>query len=296
MPQISFDLTNFDASLALAAAGRVLERSALQFAAFFGAVAIAAAALTWLSKLAGNLHRQFAWPKMPLYLLGGVGVPAHELAHAFFCLVFGHEVRRVKLFDPSGAGGAQGSVEHAYERRNLRHRVGQLFIGAAPALVGPVAVAALFLWLAPSARSVTWSDLAASWKTSPFILARSFAHPANWSALSFWFFVYLAAGICSQIELSREDLAHARAGAVATAIVVLAANGLISIVSGLADAAWAERFHAHAIAWGERAAQAWCAIAALSILASAATLFLTWAGMSVVHLVLRRPPLNPFRP
>lgn len=273
------------------------ERSAVQFAFILGAFAASAFALTWLAKWAGNLHRQFLWPRAPLLLFGSIGVPAHELGHALFCLLFGHEVRKIKWFDAKGRGGAHGAVEHAYSPGNPRHRVGQFFIGIGPTILGPALIALLFVWLAPSMGGGGPSSLLAPgpWWKGLAMASKAWATAENWRAPSFWIFVYLAAAIASQAELSREDLAQARTGAVAVALALLAVNAVASAVGWIGGIGWALAFHENALRLGESAARVWTTVAGVAVVASAGSLALTWAAMSAIHLAARRELPNPFR-
>jgi hypothetical protein len=64
-----------------------------------------------------------------------IGVPVHEIAHAIACLVFGHKINKIKLLQFNGTP-TLGYVEHSYSKRNIYHRIGNLFIGLAPLYIG----------------------------------------------------------------------------------------------------------------------------------------------------------------
>lgn len=61
-----------------------------------------------------------------------IGTPVHELGHAMMCPIFGHRIRRIKLWTPKPDDGVYGFVEHTYNRRNLWARLGNLFIALGP--------------------------------------------------------------------------------------------------------------------------------------------------------------------
>ena len=75
-----------------------------------------------------------------------LGTPVHELGHALMCLLFGHKITDISLWQPSAPDGRLGYVTHAYRRRNLYHILGNLFIGIGPIFSG-LGVLALALGL-----------------------------------------------------------------------------------------------------------------------------------------------------
>jgi len=71
-----------------------------------------------------------------LGLFGWLGTIVHELGHAIFCIVFGHKITAMKLFDPDPKTGTLGYVEHSYNSANVYQQVGNFFIGIGPILLG----------------------------------------------------------------------------------------------------------------------------------------------------------------
>ena len=65
-----------------------------------------------------------------------VGTPIHELGHALMCLVFGHRITAMSLWQPRSKDGNLGFVTHTYRRRNPYHVLGNLFIGIGPIFSG----------------------------------------------------------------------------------------------------------------------------------------------------------------
>ena len=87
-----------------------------------------------------------------------IGTPVHELGHAGMCLLFGHRIEELVLWQPWAGDGRLGYVEHSYNSNRLYQRLGNLFIGAGPIFSG-MAVLSLLLWLAfPD----TWSAYTAA--------------------------------------------------------------------------------------------------------------------------------------
>ncbi len=76
-----------------------------------------------------------------------VGTPVHELGHALMCLLFGHRITAMSLWQPNAPDGNLGFVTHAYRRKNPYHVLGNLFIGIGP-VFSSLAVMTLALWVA----------------------------------------------------------------------------------------------------------------------------------------------------
>ena len=65
-----------------------------------------------------------------------VGTPIHELGHALMCLLFGHRITAMSLWQPMSRDGNLGYVTHAYKKRNPYHVLGNLFIALGPIFSG----------------------------------------------------------------------------------------------------------------------------------------------------------------
>lgn len=83
-----------------------------------------------------------------------VGTPIHELGHAMMCPLFGHKIKRIKLWSSKAENGVYGYVEHSYNRRNPWAKFGNLLIGLGPIFSG-LGVVVLMLWLCFPAQ---WAD------------------------------------------------------------------------------------------------------------------------------------------
>lgn len=80
---------------------------------------------------------------------GVIGTPVHELSHALFCILFGHKIQAIKLFQISD-DGTMGYVEHTYNPKNLYHRIDNFFIGIAPIFGGAAVIYLIMRFCLPN--------------------------------------------------------------------------------------------------------------------------------------------------
>ena len=141
---------------------------------------------------------------------GWLGTPVHELGHLLFAVLFGHQIRSVRWFAPNESTGELGSVEHAYNPASLYQRIGNFFIGAAPMIVGSIALGLLAYYMLPGGswllKPIPFSFAALNavlgigkWLFIGFISIFSF------TSISFWIFVYLTFCIASHLAPSKAD-------------------------------------------------------------------------------------------
>ncbi len=83
-----------------------------------------------------------------------IGTPIHELGHAIMCLLFGHKIRKLVLWQPHDADGTMGYVLHSYDPGRLYPRLGNLFIGAGPIYSGMAVLCLLLHFFLPN----TWNS------------------------------------------------------------------------------------------------------------------------------------------
>lgn len=181
-----------------------------------------------------------------LLITGVVGTPVHELSHALMCLIFGHKIVEMKLYQPDSDDGTLGYVSHSFNEKNLYHQIGNFFIGVAPILCGSGVLLLLMLILVPDVFSEVTSEL-------QFIglLSTDFLDPSTYSGyfdlfsgiigdifdftetgnVFWWIFIVLALMISSHMELSPADIKGGFIGFLFLAGALLVADIILYFVS-----------------------------------------------------------------
>ncbi len=186
--------------------------------------------------LSGNVGRYI------LLIFGIVGTPIHELSHALMCVIFGHRVTKIKLFDPLSKDGTLGYVNHTYNKKNIYHQIGNFFIGTAPVVLGSGAIIGLMYFLVPEIFGGVVAELSAIGALSKGesyteyfalfgrVLGLIFS-PENFSDGMWWIFIVLAVMISSHTELSTLDIKGGAVGFVFIALLLLAVDAVVYFVS-----------------------------------------------------------------
>lgn len=175
-----------------------------------------------------------------LGLFGWLGTTVHELSHAVFCLVFGHEITEMKLFEPDPRTGILGYVNHSYNPKSVYQVLGNFFIGISPIIFGMVIIYLLcYLLLGFNLFNTVsdfrftssdlgswyafWQLIGSLWYSSEDFLTAVF----SWHNLSSWqlyAFIYLSFAIGSSITLSPADIKGALKGFVVILVCLLVFN------------------------------------------------------------------------
>lgn len=171
------------------------------------------------------------------YITGAIGTPVHECAHALFCLVFGHKITEIKLFQINSADGTLGYVNHSYNSKNVYHKIGNFFIGVAPITVISTIMYLLAYLLLPSFIA----EINGGFKMSDFVndigkvftnlieMIRFFflcAHSWQW-----WLFLIIGVFLTPHMTLSKADIK----GALSGLLFVLLAFLVVDVVLELVD-------------------------------------------------------------
>lgn len=90
-----------------------------------------------------------------------IGTPIHELGHALMCLIFGHKIQELVLWQPDFDDDRLGYVRHTYNSDNLYHRLGNLFIGTGPIFSGMAVLSLMLAMFFPNTWHI-YTDCVAS--------------------------------------------------------------------------------------------------------------------------------------
>jgi len=178
-----------------------------------------------------------------LLFTGIIGTPIHELSHALMCIIFGHRIDEIKLFDPYAQDGTLGYVNHSYNSRNIYHQIGNFFIGVAPIICGSGVILLLLYFLMESTFNSVISLIsgAALIKSGEFNLseflelikgiAGEIFKPENMGSTYFWIFIVVSVMIASHMELSGADIKGGIGGLFMLALLILAADAVLAFVN-----------------------------------------------------------------
>lgn len=178
-----------------------------------------------------------------LLITGIVGTPIHELSHALMCLLFGHKITEIKLYEPNSLDGTLGHVSHSYNRKNIYHQIGNFFIGTAPVILGGAVIVLLMALLIPNSHGTVMGEVEALALTdiSSFAASDYFSFVGNTVVALFssetlsswqgWVFILLAIMISSHMEMSGADIKNSSLGFVFIAILLLLVDGILFLVS-----------------------------------------------------------------
>ncbi len=186
-----------------------------------------------------TFYRNMSRLGMPLcYITGFIGTPMHELAHALMCLIFGHKIVDMKLFQIGDEDGTLGYVSHSFNPKNWYQQIGNFFIGVAPIIVISGVLYFLADWLVPGMTGEMFALVESLERNPDFlkvieklfdvvIVFFSYAAAENW-----WLFLLIGMFLALHMTLSGADIKNASKGLVFLLIVMLGVNLIIWLVGG----------------------------------------------------------------
>jgi hypothetical protein len=203
-----------------------------------GPLLLLAFIMNYVARANEHLSYNVLGRRLYLYGFGWLGTSVHEIGHAIFALIFGHNITEMKLFTP-GSDGSLGHVNHSYKKNSLYQRIGNFFVGIGPILLGSIMLYVItFLLFRIKATELTSFSLTADSLTS----LEGFKSLGNavWTGFlkymdavlnnpySVWWklviFFYLLYAIGSSVTLSAADVSGALDGLIIFVICLFLFN------------------------------------------------------------------------
>lgn len=209
----------------------------IQLIYFIGSVYLVGFLIAQLNKA---FYRMFN-SKTVCYVLGVIGTPIHELSHALMCLIFGHRIVEMRLFQVDEDDNKLGYVNHSYNPKNLYHQIGNYFIGVAPILVGTIIICVLMWLMLPSTYSEVSTYINEIIKSNSNGFSLSIFKSAfgiikalftNITEGFMWFlFVILVLCISMHMSLSGADIKGSLKAIPIISVILLAVNFIVRLIS-----------------------------------------------------------------
>lgn len=172
------------------------------------------------------------------YLTGFIGTPIHECSHALFCLIFGHTINEIQLFQIGDEDGTLGYVSHSYNPRNFYHRIGNFFIGVAPIVVISFLLYLISTWLLPDlmpqihahTSTITVNDGLGDIIAKLFDGVKvffSYIGESNW-----WWFMLIGLFLTLHMTLSPADIKGSFSGIVFVLLLFFIIDSILFVLGG----------------------------------------------------------------
>jgi len=211
------------------------------FWAFFIQVLFTVGIIVLFGFLIALCNRRFyanfgRYGKTVCYATGFIGTPVHELSHALMCVIFGHKINEIKLFQINSSDGTLGYVNHSYNKKNIYQRIGNFFIGVAPIIVISVLLFVLAYFLMPTfaadvqkySEAVSLDDPTSVFYSIWDAICAFFMQAASWQ---WWVFLLVGFFLCPHMTLSGADMKNALGGLAVCLVVLLAVDAGLGIAS-----------------------------------------------------------------
>ncbi len=205
--------------------------------------------LYYLAKFTRLTFAKTTGPTIDVVATGWLGTPVHELGHALFCIIFGHKIVEMKLYNPDPADGSLGYVNHQYNPRSTWAKVGNFFIGVGPIIFGSIVLYAALYYLLPQAVSIFasiqeqvtvlsqgagagWEALYVSARASTELTLSTIFNAQNFGNWKFWVFLYISICVASHMQLSPPDIKGALSGFITLVIALFVINFIMFLIGG----------------------------------------------------------------
>lgn len=182
---------------------------------------------------------QMSFGSKAVIITGFIGVPIHELSHAIFSLLFGHQITEIKLLQRPDERGVMGYVKHSYNPSSIYQQIGNFFIGIAPIFGGVISIIALMYFIIPESYNqfinILSNNLAVTTLNKNVIegmlnsygeLIKTIFTLKNFQDPYFFLFLFIGVSISSHISLSTADIKGAAKGLLIIFVLILVINAI----------------------------------------------------------------------
>lgn len=173
------------------------------------------------------------------YMTGFIGTPVHEFSHALMCVIFGHKINEIKLFQINSSDGTLGYVNHSYNPRNIYQSIGTFFIGVAPILIISTLLYLLLYLLLPELTEsikdcITEINFTLGFKGVFIVFKTMFEQIiASLDNYKLWIFILISTNLSLHMTLSGADINSAKKGLVIIVVLMLIVNIILGLISSV---------------------------------------------------------------
>ncbi len=208
----------------------------MQLLLLFGPLTLFGLLVHYIQRLGIKLLSDMISERPAIIVSGFLGIPIHEIGHAFFCIIFGHKIESITFFDPDGE--SLGSVEHSYEADNWWKIMGNYFIGTGPIIFGSIIIALMITFLLPNGTdyfSTLWNSIQENGNNflgllqtfgDAILLTLKTVFIGNLATWQFWVFIIISFNISLHMSLSLVDIRGALTGFFKILTVILIFNAV----------------------------------------------------------------------
>ncbi len=210
----------------------ILKNFALQNLVTIGAIVL-------FGFLIAMCNRIFYWNfgrygRVACYITGAIGTPVHECSHALMCILFGHRITEMKLYQIGDDEGILGYVSHSYNKRNVYQRLGNFFIGIAPIIViSSILYGVAFLLMPDMIKSMSqnadlntaFTSFGGFFSNVGSVLKAFFIQAKSWQ---WWVFILIGGLLCLHMTLSGADIKSA----IGSLIFIVAVSFVVNLIIG----------------------------------------------------------------
>ena len=259
---------------------QILKNFALQNLVTIGAIVLFGFLIALCNR---RFYKNFGrYGRLACYITGAIGTPVHECSHALMCILFGHRITEMKLYQIGDEEGILGYVSHTYNRRNPYQRLGNFFIGIAPIIViSSILYGVAYLLMPNMINSLrenanlneAFSSFGGFFSNLGDVLKAFFIEAKSWQ---WWVFILIGSLLCLHMTLSGADIKNA----IGSLIVIVLLSFVVNLIVGFIKLSLLEKFTLEIVKLGSILVS----ILLVSLLISILAVFFSY----LVRLIFRR--------